>query len=48
MATTVAVYVEAFDGARVAAVAAERIGALDDFSDCLGASQGSVLGGKAA
>src|SRR6266581_4778501 len=36
----VAVYVEAFDDARVAAVAAGRVGALEDFSDRLGAGEG--------
>jgi hypothetical protein len=41
-----AVYMEAFDGARVAAVAAGRVGALDDFSDCLGAGEGKPFGGK--
>ena len=42
----VAVDVEAFDDARVAAVAAGWVGALGDFSDCLGAGGGQAFGGK--
>ena len=42
----VAVDVEAFDDARVAAVAAGRVGAFEDFSDGLGAGGGEPFGGK--
>jgi hypothetical protein len=42
----VAVDVEAFDDAWVAAVAAGRVGALEDFSDRLGAGEGEPFRGK--
>jgi hypothetical protein len=42
----VAVDVEAFDDARVSAVTAGRVGALQDFSDCLGTGKGKPFRGK--
>ena len=42
----VAVDVEAFDDARVAAVAAGWVGTLEDFSDRLGAGKGKPFRGK--
>ena len=42
----VAMDVEAFDDARVAAVTAGRVGALGDFSDRLSAGEGNPFRGK--